>query len=44
MIRWNAEALQAACVQYEKPEHFQPFYGTAGFRAEGGLLGSTLFR
>jgi len=36
--------IPSASSSYPKPKHFQPSYGTAGFRCEASLLASTVFR
>jgi hypothetical protein len=36
--------VAAASAAHPKPPAFTPSFGTAGFRAEAGLLDSTAFR
>lgn len=40
----DLSAVLKASAAYPKPPHFQPSYGTAGFRADAALLPSTVFR
>ena len=39
-----AARVAAASAAHPKPPSFTPRFGTAGFRAEAGLLDSTAFR
>jgi hypothetical protein len=40
----TARRVAAASRAHPKPPGFTPRFGTAGFRAEAGVLGSTAFR
>lgn len=40
----TARRVAAASQAHPKPPGFTPRFGTAGFRAEAGMLGSTAFR
>lgn len=43
-VSMDMNRLESASARFSKSSGFHPSYGTAGFRAEGGQLHSTIFR